>query len=215
MSTMGELKYFLGFQVKQLQDSTFISQTKYIQDILNKFGMKDAKPIKTPMGTNGHLDLGIGGKSVDQKVYRSMIGSLLYLCASRPDIMLSVCMCARFQADPKEVHLRAVKRIMRYLVYTAKFGLWYPKGSTFDLIGYSDADWAGCKIHRKSISGTCQFLGRSLVSWASKKQNSVALSNAEAEYIAVGHCYAQLLWMRQTLRDYGYKLSHCFDTVLT
>jgi hypothetical protein len=87
-----------------------------------------------------------------------MIGSLLYLCASRPDIMLSVCMCARFQADPKEVHLRAVKRIMRYLVYTPKFGLWYPKGSTFDLIGYSDVDWAGCKIDRKSTSGTCQFL---------------------------------------------------------
>jgi hypothetical protein len=127
--------------------------------------MKDNKPIKTPMGTNGHLDLDTGGKSVDQKVYGSMIGSLLYLCASRPDIMLSICMCARFQANPKEVHLRAVKRIMRYLVYTPKFGLWYPKGSTFDLIGYSDADWAGCKIDRKSTLGTCQFLGRSLVSW--------------------------------------------------
>jgi hypothetical protein len=207
MSMMGELKYFLGFQVKQLQDGTFISQTKYIQDILNKFGMKDAKPIKTPMGTNGHLGLDTGGKSVDKKVYWSMIGYLLYLCASRPDIMLFVCMCARFQADPKEVHLRAVKKIMRYLVYTPKLGLWYPKGSTFDLIGYSDADWAGCKINRKSTSGTCQFLGRSLVSWASKKQNSVALSTAEAEYIAAGHCCAQLLWMRQTLTDYGYKLS--------
>jgi hypothetical protein len=85
---------------------------------------------------------------VDQKVYRSMIGSLLYLCASRPDIMLSVCMCARFQSDPKESHLTAVKRILRYLAYTPKFGLWYPRGSSFDLIGYSDADWAGCKINR-------------------------------------------------------------------
>jgi hypothetical protein len=121
--------------------------------------------------------------------------------------MLSVCMCARFQADAKEVHLRAMKRIMRYLVYTPKFGLWYPKGSTFDLIGYSDADWAGCKIDRKSTSGTCQFLGRSLVSWASKKQNSVALSTAEAEYIAVGHCCAQLLWMRQTLRAHILELN--------
>jgi hypothetical protein len=207
MSMMGELKYFLGFQVKKLQEGTFISQTKYIQDILTKFGMKDAKPIKTPMGTNGHLDLATGGKSVDQKVYRSMIGSLLCLCASRPDIMLSVCMCARFHADPKEVHLRAVKRILRYLVHTPNFGLWYPKGSTFDLIGYSDADWAGYKIDRKSTSGTCQFLGRSLVSWASKKQNSVALSTTEAEYIAAGHCCAQLFWMKQTLRDYGYKFS--------
>jgi hypothetical protein len=154
MSMMGELKYFLGFQIKQLQEGTFINQTKYIQDILKKFGMKNDKPIKTPMVTNGHLDLDTGGKSVDQKVYRSMIGSLLYLCASRPDIMLSVCMCARFQANPKEVHLRAVKRIMRYLVYTPKFGLWYPRGSTFGLIGYSDADYAGCKIDRKSTLGT-------------------------------------------------------------
>src|SRR5690349_4212544 len=118
--------------------------------------------------------------------------------------MLSVCMCARFQADPKEVHLRVMKRIMRYLVYTPKFGLWYPKGSTFDLIGYSDADWVGCKIDRKSTSGTCQFLGS--LSFK-KKQNSVALSTVEAEYIAAGHYCAQLLWIRQTLRDYGYKLS--------
>jgi hypothetical protein len=127
MSMMDELKYFLGFQIKQLQEGTFICQTKYIQDILKKFGMKNAKLVKTTMGTNGHLDLDTGGKSVDQKVYRSMIGSLLYLCASRPDIMLFVCMCARFQENPKEVHLRAVKRIMRYLVYISKFGLWYPR----------------------------------------------------------------------------------------
>jgi hypothetical protein len=193
MSMMGELKYFLGFQIKQLQEGTFICQTKYIQDILKKFGMKNAKPIKTPMGKNGHLDLDTGGKFVNQKVYQSMIGSLLYLCASRLNIMLSVCMCARFQDNPKEIHLRAMKRTMTYLVCTPKFGLWYPKGSTFDLIGYSDVDYARCKIDRKSTSGTCQFLGRSLVSWASKKQNSVALSTVEAEYVAVGHCYAQLL----------------------
>jgi hypothetical protein len=207
MSMMGELKYFLGFQIKKLQEDTFIFQTKYIQDILKKFGMENAKPIKTPMGTNEHLDLDTGGKSVDQKVYRSMIESLFYLCASQLDIMLLVCMCARFQADPKEIHLRAMKRIMRYLVNTPKFGIWYPKGSTFDLIGYSDVDYVECKIDRKSTSGTCQFLGRSLVSWASKKQNSVALSTIEAEYIATRHCCTQLLWMRQTLRDYGCKLS--------
>jgi hypothetical protein len=96
---------------------------------------------------------------------------------------------------------------MRHFVYTSKFGLWYPKGSSFDLIVYSNVDYAGCKIDRKIASGTCQLLGRSLVSWASRKQNWVALSTAEAEYIAAGHCCAQLLWMRQTLRDYGYKFS--------
>jgi hypothetical protein len=208
MSMMGELKYFLGFQVKQLQEGTFISQTKYIQDILNKFGMKDAKPIKTPMGTNGHLDLDTGGKFVDQKVHRSMIGSLLYLCASRPDIMLSVCMCARFQADPKEAHLTVVKRILRYLVHTPKFGLWYPRGSTFDLIGYSDADWAGCKINRKSTSGTCQFLGRSLVSWATK------IAKFRRSFYCRSRVYCRRPLLRpialdeaNPFRDYGYKLT--------
>jgi hypothetical protein len=105
MSMMGELIYFLRFQVKQLKEGTFISQTNYAQDILKKFGMKDAKPAKTPIGTNRHLDLNAGGKSIDQKVYRSMIGSLLYVCASSPDIMLSIFKCARFQSDPKEVTL--------------------------------------------------------------------------------------------------------------
>jgi hypothetical protein len=96
MSMMEELKFFLGFQIKQLEDGTFISQKKYTHDLLKKFGMDKVKPIKTPIGTNGHLDLDMGGKSTDQKVYCSMIGSLLYLCVSRPDIMLSICMCARF-----------------------------------------------------------------------------------------------------------------------
>jgi hypothetical protein len=137
--------------------------------MLKKFKMENAKPIKTLMPTNGHLDLNEDGKAVDQKVYRSVIGSLLYICASRPDIMLSVCMCARFQANPKECHLMVVKRILRYLVYTPYLSLWYPKGSTFNLLGYSDSHYAGCKVDRKSISGTCQFLGRSLVSWSSKK----------------------------------------------
>jgi hypothetical protein len=123
MSMMGELTYFLGFQLKQLKEGTFLSQTKYIQDILKKFGMKDVKPAKVPMGTGGHLDLNTGSKSVDQKVYRSMIGSLIYLCATRLDIMLSICISSRFQSDPKECHLVAVKRILRYLVHTPYIGL--------------------------------------------------------------------------------------------
>jgi hypothetical protein len=214
MSMMGELTFFLGFQIKQLKEGTFISQTKYTNDMLKKFDMNNAKPMKTPMPTNGHLDLDNDGKAVDQKVYRSMISSLLYLCASRPDIMLSVCMCARFQSSPKECHLMAIKRIFRYLVHTQNLGLWYPKGSNFTLLGYSDSDYAGCMVERKSTSGSCQFLGRSLVSWSSKKQNSIALSTTEAEYVAVGACYAQLLWMKQTLRDFGSvqsKIPHLCD----
>ena len=136
------------------------------------------------MATNGHLDLDEGGNPVDQKLYHSMIDSLLYLTASRPDTMFSVCMCARFQAAPREYHLTAVKRILRYLKYTPNIGLWYPKGAHFDLVGFSDSDYAVYKVDRKSTSGGCQFLGRSLVSWSSNKQNYVALSTAEAEYIS-------------------------------
>jgi hypothetical protein len=170
--------------------------------------MNNAKPIKTPMGTNGHLNLDMGGTSVDQKVNHSIIGSLLYISASSPDIILSVCMCTRFQVAPKDCHLRAIKRIIRYLVLTSNLALWYPKGSRFELIGYSDADYAGCEVDRKISSGTCQFLGRSLVSWSSKKQNSAALSTTEVEYVTAGSCCAQLLWMRQTLKNYGYSMNH-------
>ncbi|SPT17899.1 unnamed protein product [Triticum aestivum] len=123
-----------------------------------------------------------------------------------PDIMLSVCMCARFQAAPKESHHLAVKQILRYLAYTPTLGLWCPKGSEFDLVGFSDADYAGDKVDLKSTSGTCHFLGRSLVCWSSKKQNCVSLSTAESEYIATRSCCAQLLWMKQTLKDYGIHL---------
>ena len=122
--------------------------------------------------------------------------------------MLSVCICARYQAAPKECHLKAVKRIVRYLIHTPNFGIWYPKRASFDLVGYSDSDYVGDKVDRKSTLGTCQFLGRSLVSWSSKKQNSVSLSIAEAEYIAAGSCCAQLLWMTQTLKDYGIYVKH-------
>ncbi|KAL6325732.1 hypothetical protein AAG906_024550 [Vitis piasezkii] len=148
--------------------------------------MEEAKTMKTPMSSSIKLDMDEKGKPVNSTMYRGMIGSLLYLTASRPDIMYSVCLCARFQSCPKESHLSAVKRILRYLKGTMDIGLWYPKGDNFELIGYSDADFAGCKVERKSTSGTCHFLGHSLVSWHSKKQNSVALFTAEAEYIAAG-----------------------------
>ena len=124
--------------------------------------MDDCKLIKTPMPTNGHLDLDEGGKSVDQTLYHSMIGSLLYLTASEPDIMFSVCMCARFQANPKESHLSAIKRILRYLKHTPSIGLWYPKGASFTLLGYSDSDFAGCHVDRKSTSGGCHLQGSAI-----------------------------------------------------
>ena len=134
-----------------------------------------------------------------------MIGSLLYLTVSRPDIIFSVCLCARFQSCPKESHLLVVKRIFRYLSGIINLALWYPRGTHIDLTCYSDADFAGYRIDRKSTSGTCHFLGYSLVSWFSKKQNSVALST-KAEYITTSSCCAQALWMKQTVRDYDINL---------
>ncbi|KAK8985024.1 hypothetical protein V6N11_082643 [Hibiscus sabdariffa] len=196
MSMMGELSFFLGLQIKQRKDDTFINQAKYIKEKLKKFVLENVKPQATPMSSSSKLDKDEGGKCVDSKLYRSMIGSLLYLTASRPDIMFSVCLCARFQANRKESHLKAVKRIFRYLKDTPSLGLWYPRDSTFDLHAYSNADYGGCKIDRKSTSGTCQFLGNVLISWFSKKQNSVALSTTEAEYISAGSCCAQVLWMK-------------------
>ncbi|GMI80360.1 cysteine-rich RLK (RECEPTOR-like protein kinase) 8 [Hibiscus trionum] len=158
------------------------------------------------MSSSTKLNKAEGGKCVDSKLYRSMIGSLLYLTASRPNILFSVCLCARFQASPRKSHLIAVKRIFRYLRDTSCLGLWYPRDSTFNLHAYSDADYGGCKIDRKSNSGTCQFLGSMLISWFSKKQNSVALSTTEAKYISLGSCCAQVLWMKQQLLDYGVKV---------
>ncbi|KAJ9547239.1 hypothetical protein OSB04_019782 [Centaurea solstitialis] len=206
MSMMGELNFFLGIQVKQNPDGIFINQSKYIKDMLKKFNMTDCSSIKTPMPTGNLLGPDLAGKSVDQKIYRSMIGSLLYLTATRPDIMFATCFCARFQANPKESHLAAVKRILRYLKGTPELGLWYPKDSSFELISFTDSDYGGCKLDRKSTSGSCQFLGDKLVSWTSKKQNCISTSMAEAEYVAAASCCSQVLWMKTQLLDYGYKL---------
>jgi len=208
MSMMGELNYFLGLQIKQTKEGIFINQAKYVKDLLKKFDFEGMKPLSTPMSSSIKIDKDENGKAVDITKYRGMIGSLLYLTASRPDIMYSVCLCARYQSNPKESHLNAVKRIFRYLSGTKNLGLWYPKGTHIDLFSYTDADWAGCTIDRKSTSGTCHFLGFALVSWFSKKQNSVALSTAEAEYISAASCCAQVLWMKQTLLDLGLSYDH-------
>ncbi|KAK6163850.1 hypothetical protein DH2020_000714 [Rehmannia glutinosa] len=199
MSMMGELTFFLGLQVKQLKDGTFISQTKYTRDLMKKFGTEEKSSVKIPMNTSVKMDMDADGKPVDQTRYRALIGSLLYLTASRPDITSAVGVCARFQSAPKESHMTAAKRILRYLKGCQEVGLWYPKEGGFKLIGYSDSDYAGCRVDRKSTSGTCQMLGNRLVSWFSKKQNPIATSTTEAEYIATDNCCAQVLWMRQRL----------------
>ncbi|KAJ9565794.1 hypothetical protein OSB04_001760 [Centaurea solstitialis] len=207
MSMMGELTYFLGLQIKQSEKGIFINQGKYVHDMLKKFDLTSCTPMKTPMAPPLSLDKDSKGKPVDVTLYRGMIGSLLYLTASRPDIMYSTCLCARYQAEPKESHLTAVKRIFRYLKGTPNLGLWYSKDSGFDLTAYSDSHFAGCKIDRKSTTGGCHLLGGKLVSWTSKKQNSVSTSTAEAEYVTAGICCAQVLWLRNQLQDYNIQVS--------
>ncbi|GKE74674.1 hypothetical protein Tco_1536715, partial [Tanacetum coccineum] len=133
-----------------------------------------------------------------------MIGSLMYLTTSRPDILFAVCACSRFQVTPKTSHLNAVKRIFRYLKGKPKLGLWYPRVSSFDLEAYSDSDYAGANLDRKSTIGGCQFLGRRLISWQCKKQTIVATSTTEAEYVAAANCCGQVLWIQNQMLDYGF-----------
>ncbi|KAG5562829.1 hypothetical protein RHGRI_005526 [Rhododendron griersonianum] len=204
MSMMGELTFFLGLQVRQFEHGIFVSQTKYASNLVKKFGLDSAKHSRTPMSTTTKLSKDVDGVSIDQTLYRSMIGSLLYLTASRPDIAFSVGVCARYQANPKESHLTAVKRVIKYISGTMGYGIWLSKDTNSNLAGFSDADWAGCADDRKSTSGGCFYIGNNLVAWLSKKQNSISLSTAEAEYIAAGSACTQLLWMKQMLDDYGF-----------
>ncbi|XP_050289682.1 secreted RxLR effector protein 161-like [Quercus robur] len=154
------------------------------------------------MATNAKLTNDPSGEAVDISLYRSMIGCLLYLTASRPDIAFSVGVCSRFQSNPKVSRLNAVKRIIKYVSGTCDYGLFYRKESNLSLVGYSDSDWAGNADDRKSTIGGCFYVGANLVAWMSKKQNSVSLSTVEAEYITTGSCYSQFLSMKKLLSDY-------------
>jgi len=158
--------------------------------------------MNTPMHPTCTLSKEDIGSKVDQKLYRSMIGSLLYFTASRPDIFFSICLCARFQPDPKESHLTVVKRILRYLKGTTNLGLLYRKSLDYKSVGLCDADYAGDRIERKSTSENCQFLSENLISWASKRQATIAMSTAEEEYISAASCCTQLLWMKNQLEDF-------------
>nr|GEW10803.1 putative ribonuclease H-like domain-containing protein [Tanacetum cinerariifolium] len=177
------------------KDDIFLSQDKYIGDILKKFGYLDVRLANTPMDKENPWGKDGTGKDVDLHLYRSMIGSFMYLTASRRDIMFAVCACARHQVTPKECHMHAVKRIFRYLKGHPKLGLWYPKESPFDLVAYSDSDYGGATQDRKSTTGGCQFLGRRLISWKCKKHTIVATSIAEAEYVAAASGCGQVLWI--------------------
>ena len=175
---------------------------------MKKFGLESASSVRTPMSPNVKLTVDLLGKSVNPSLYRSIIGSLLYLITSRPNISYSVGVCARYRANPKESHMTALKRIIKYVKTTAEFGVWYSNDTNDVLAGYSDADWAGNTDDRKSTSRGCFYVGNNLVSWMSKKQNSISLSTAETQYIAAGSCCTQLLRMQKLLHDYGICQEH-------
>nr|GEZ14645.1 retrovirus-related Pol polyprotein from transposon TNT 1-94 [Tanacetum cinerariifolium] len=201
---MGELKFFLGIQIHQSPRGIFINQAKYAQKILIKHGMTSCDSVGTPMATK-HIDADLSGTPVDQTKYRSMVGALMYLTASRPDIIHATFYCARYQAKPSEKHLTAVKQIFQYLKDTIHMRLWYSKDIGFELTAFSDSDHVGCLDSRKSTSGGIQFLGGDkLVSWSSKKQDNTSRSSAEAEYVSLSVCCAQVLCMRTQLTDYGF-----------
>nr|GFB60258.1 hypothetical protein [Tanacetum cinerariifolium] len=179
MSSMGELTFFLGLQVKQKKDGIFISQDKYVAEILRKFGLSEGKSASTPIDAENPLLKDSNGEDVDVHTYR-------------------------FQVTPKVSHLNAVKRIFRYLKGKPLLGLWYPKDSPFDLVAYSDSDYACASLDKKSTTGGCQFFGCKLISWQCKKQTVVATSSTEAEYVVVASGCAQVLWMQNQLLDYGF-----------
>ncbi|GJV76764.1 hypothetical protein Tco_1508348, partial [Tanacetum coccineum] len=191
-------------EVQQKEDGIFISQDKYVAEILKKFDFDSVKTASTPIETQKPLIKDEEAADVDVHLYRSMIGSLMYLTTSRPNIMFVVCACSRFQVTPKTSHLHAVKRIFRYLKGKPKLGLWYPRVSSFDLEAYSDSDYAGANLDRKSTTGGCQFLGRRLISWQCKKHTIMDISTIEAEYVAAANCHGQVLWIQNQMLDYGF-----------
>ncbi|GJV64302.1 putative ribonuclease H-like domain-containing protein [Tanacetum coccineum] len=193
-----------GYKRGTIDKTLFIKKDKNVIINPKEFDFASVKTASTPIETQKPLVKDEEASDVDVHLYRSMIGSLMYLTASRPDIMFAVCACSRFQVTPKTSHLHAVKRIFRYLKGKPKLGLWYPRVSSFDLEAYSDSDYAGANLDRKSTTGGCQFLGRRLISWQCKKQTIVATSTTEAEYVAAANCCGQVLWIQNQMLDYGF-----------
>ncbi|GKE80119.1 hypothetical protein Tco_1550119, partial [Tanacetum coccineum] len=181
---MGKMSFFLGLQISQSLRGIFLNQSKYVLEIIKKYGIETSDPMDTPIVEKSKLYEDPQGKAVDPTHYRGMIGSLMYLTSNRPNLVFVVCMYAQYQANPIKRHLHAVKRIFRYLRGTINMGLWYSKDSCIALTAFADADHADCQDIRRSTSGSMQLLGDRLASWSSKKQKSTTISSTEAKYIA-------------------------------
>lgn len=201
MTDMGLMSYFLCLEVMQTSEGIFISQKKFAGDILKRFKMEFCNPIKTPVKARSHLSKAGNGELVNASAYRSLVGSLRYLTNTQPDIVFGVGFISRFMETPSQDHLQAAKRILRYVKGTQSHGLFYTSAKTCNLVGYSDSDWAGDVEDRKSTSGFVFHMGSSVVSWSSKKQQVVALSTTEAEYMAAASSASQAVWLCRLLAE--------------
>ena len=205
MNDMGLLHHFLGMEIYQYDDGVFICQKKYTENILVKFDMADCKPRATPLVVSEKFVKKDGEKKVDSTLYRSLVGNLLYLTVTRPGIMFASSLLSRFMHNPSQLHLGAAKRVLRYIKGTLDYGIKFCKSTTLNRHGYCDSDWGGCLDDMKSTSGYCFSLGSGVFSWASKKQQSVAQSSAEAEYVSASLATSQTIWLRRILEDIGEK----------
>jgi hypothetical protein len=205
MNDLGLLHHFLGIEIYQEVDGVFICQKKYAEKILKKFGMFGCNPTDTPLVVNEKLKKEDGGKKVDASNYRSLVGNLFYLTSTRPDIMFPASLLSRFMNDPSHIHLGAAKRVLRYIQGTLGYGIKYDSKVETKLIGFCDSDWAGCMDDMKSTSGYVFSLGSGAFSWCSKKQQTVAQSSAEAEYVSAGVATQQAIWLKRILEDFGEK----------
>lgn len=197
---LGHLRYFLGIEVSKGPKGIFICQRKYILDLLKETGMLGSRPMATPMDQNHRLSGGTG-TPVDRERYQRLVGRLIYLSHTRPDIAFAVSVVSQFMHDPRSTHMEAVSRILRYLKGCLGKGLLYTRQGNVQVEGYTDADWAGSLDDRRSTSGYCTFVGGNLVSWRSKKQSVVVRSTAEAEFRAMAHGVCELLWLQILLTE--------------
>ncbi|XP_047256351.1 uncharacterized mitochondrial protein AtMg00810-like, partial [Capsicum annuum] len=214
MKDLGLLRYFLGIEVAQSKKGYLLSQTKYISDLFTRARLSDNRTVDTPLETNARYSPSDGVPLSDPSLYRTIVGSLVYLTVTRPDIAHAVYVVSQFVTAPTSVHWGAVLRILRYLRGTQFQNLLFPSTSSLELRAYSDADWDGDRNDRKSTTGFCVFLGDSLISWKSKKQDVVSRSSTEAEYRAMAVTTCEIIWLRWLLADMGVHISmptplHC------
>lgn len=201
MNDLGLMHYFLGIEMSQNDKGIFICQKKYVESILKKFNMDKCNSVTTPLVVNEKLMKDDGSVKVNESLYRSVIGSLLYLSSTRPEIIFAASLLSRFMHCPNQTHLRAAKRVLRYIRGTSDFGILYYPIADAKLIGYTDSDWGGSVDDMRSTSGYAFSFGSGIFSWVSKKQDTTALSSAEAEYVSASLGTCQALWLRKILED--------------